>query len=215
MWSAFTYFLVATPKHTHTPPKVRFVPTPFLYVSWYLIFKEFAHRWHSLDDKHRCCGRFLSLTVAHTQAASVTTTCVSHLHKDVQPWCWFSLCQGVVGVRFCVSWFVCVCVCSDGRHWLRSDARVVRKPAGSPVFSPSGRWHHHRRYNSLTFKQQKKYASADKRPSFSMFYLVGVDPRLSVKGHFPQGENRKNRVKALHPRGARHVAERRWQWKMG
>lgn len=56
---------------------------------------------------------------------------------------------------------------------------------------------------------KRKYASADKRPSFSMFYLVGVDPRLSVKGHFPQGEKKKKRVKALHPRGAGHVAESR------
>lgn len=130
-----------------------------LHVSRFLILKEDAHSWHSKTTHTDLTTQAhdydsLSLTLAHTQAVSVcehgilcmkirSSLCCVAMYFCV----WRELCYCARATIYAFLFVstdssVCMSVClpnaSDGKHWLHSNARVVRKPAGSLVLATAG-----------------------------------------------------------------------------
>ena len=93
------------------------------------------------------------------------------------------------GVEACSCSCVCVlCVyvpgASDGKRWLCSNARVVRKPAGSLVLATAGGLHHHHHYTSLSFNLRKilAWTKGASLPRFIWSWL-DLDLIVGVKKH--------------------------------
>lgn len=136
------------------------VSKPCLHVSRFLILKEDAHSWHSkTTHTDRTTHRHMTTTHCHSQwPTHKLWVCVNmgfFVRRSgwvcvVMYFCvWRELCycaRATIYAFLFVSSDSSMCVCmrvslpnaSDGKHWLHSNARVVRKPAGSLVLATAG-----------------------------------------------------------------------------